>query len=295
MSTWRLRLRPRSPWATPWRADSLFGAICWRWLELFPRSFEAMIDEFLESSKPPFVLSDAFSGDLFPLPSHIAPIISKKPRLPIYISAETFQKVIEGETSAVPVVENVIAVTTRIQTAIDREMGAGAEGQLFETEAQYLTTPDNTLTVYIRSERYMDEITACFRALAWTGFGKKSSTGLGQFEVSGPPETCDWLEGIHGGADAWVALSHFVPAPGDPTDGRWRTHVTYPKFHGNAAVNVFKGSILMLTPGSIFRTRGEPPRLWYGSMIPVPRPEMPKAIHYALSFAVPVKWNPQAL
>jgi CRISPR-associated protein Csm4 len=211
----------------------------------------------------------------------------------MYISTEAFQTVIGGQANAAPVIENVIASFTRVQTAIDREMGAGAEGQLFETDAKYLTAPCNTLTVYIRSERFMDEITACFKALAWMGFGKKSSTGLGQFEVFDGPDKCDWLDGVPG-ADAWVTLNHFVPAPRDPTDGRWRTHVTYPKFHGSAAANVFKGSILMLTPGSVFRTNGEAPRPWYGSMISVPRPEAPKALHYALSFAVPVLWSPQA-
>ena len=222
MSTWRLRLRPLSAWATPWRADSLFGAVCWRWLELFPLSFEQMLGEFSEGRTPPFVLSDAQPGDLFPLPLHITPVTPNKPRLPIYISAEAFQDVINGQTNTAPAMKAVLAAATRIQTAIDREVGAGAEGQLFETETQYLTKACETLTVYIRSERYMGEVTACFKALSRTGFGKKSSTGLGQFEVLSGPEECDWLDGSPS-ADAWVALSHFVPAPGDPTEGSWRT------------------------------------------------------------------------
>jgi hypothetical protein len=91
-------------------------------------------------------------------------------------------------------------------------------------------------------------------------------------------------------ANAFVALNHFIPAQTDPVDGLWRTHVTFPKFHSNSVRNVFKGAIVMLSPGSVFRTSETPPRAWYGSVIPVPRPEIPKAPHYALCFPAPVVW-----
>jgi CRISPR-associated protein Csm4 len=116
----------------------------------------------------------------------------------------------------------------------------------------------------------------------------------GNFEIDGAPESCGWLDEVPG-ANAYMALSHFVPAPRDPTGGRWRTHVTFPKFQGNAVSNVFKGAVLMLTPGSVFRTSQGAPRPWYGSMIPVPRPEMPKALHYGLCFSVPLVWRGEAV
>jgi CRISPR-associated protein Csm4 len=295
MTTWRLRLRPLSPWATPWRADSLFGAICWRWLELFPESFESMLTEFHEGWTPPFILSDAWPSDLMPVPAHVVPAGPKKLRPPLYMPAQSFRSIMGGETlAALSPTENVIGQSARIQTAIDREMGSAADGQLFETGTQHLNAPFDYLSVYIRSDHRIEQVTACLRALAWTGFGKKSSTGLGQFEAGAAPERCDWLDEVPG-ANAWMAINHFVPAPGDPVDGRWRTHVTFPKFHGNAVSNVFKGSILMLTPGSVFRTGKEPPRPWYGSMIPMPRPEMPRALHYGLCFPVPMLWSREAL
>ncbi len=291
MTTWRLRLRPRAPWATPWRADSLFGSLCWRWLELFPDNFELMLDQFREGKAPPFCLSDAWPGDLMPVPVHasVAPA-PKKLNPPLYLSQASFRSLMRGETArGLAVLTNIIRSSARVQTAIDRQLGSAAAGQLFETEIQYLNEPNEVLSVYVRSDRYMDELIACFKALAWTGFGKKNSSGLGDFELAGAPEPCEWLDDAPG-ANAWMALSHFVPAPGDPVDGRWRTHVTFPKFHSNAVSNVFKGSILMLAPGSVFRTTEDSPRPWYGSMIPVPRREMPKALHYGLGFSVPLVW-----
>lgn len=294
MTTWRLRLRPKAPWATPLRSDSLFGAVCWRWLELFPESFEPMLQKFSQG-EPPFVLSYAWPGDLMPVPMHAkmpqAEEGKKKLQPPLYLPQISFSSLMRGESAtAAGVRMKVIRSSARVQTSIDRGLGYAAAGQLFETDTQHLDDTCDFLSVYVRSDRHLEQVVGCFRALSWTGFGKKSSTGLGDFDIAGEPELCGWLDDIPR-ANAFMALSHFVPAPGDPNDGRWRTHVTYPKFQGNAVSNVFKGSILMLAPGSVFRKNQEPPRPWYGSMIPVPRPEMPKALHYGLCFSIPLVWD----
>jgi CRISPR-associated protein Csm4 len=294
VTTWRLQLRPRSPWATPWRADSVFGAVCWSWLELFPETFETMLSGFADPGDPPFLLSDAFPGDLLPLPLHARLATEgKKLKPPIYLSQALFRDVLRGSTATVAEAsDKALGMGTQVRTAIDRELGVAAEGQLYEIATQHLKVAD-TLSIYVRSERYLNELAACFNALALTGFGKKNSSGLGAFDLLEEPQRCDWLEDARG-ANAFVTLSHFVPSSADPTSGRWRLHVTYPKFHANSVSNVFKGSILMMAPGSVFRSEGALPKPWYGSMIAMERPEMPKAIHYALAFAVPLRWEERA-
>jgi CRISPR-associated protein Csm4 len=299
MNTWRIRIRPLSPWASPWRSDTIFGAICWRWLELYPHNFQSIIDDFQNGGHPPFLLSDAWPDNLLPVPAHIhleaeAAGDRKKWKPPLYVPESLFRRIAAGhDNSARGIVSNVVRRVTRVQTAIDRESGKAAEGQLFETDCEYLDSGQGLLAVYLRTNRYLDSLVACFQALALTGYGKKSSTGLGQFELLGEPESCEWLDTVPN-ANAFVALNHFVPAPTDPVDGLWRTHVTFPKFHSNSARNVFKGAIVMLTPGSVFRAGGARPRPWYGSVIPVPQPEMPKAVHYALCFPTPVVWSEDA-
>jgi len=251
-----------------------------------------MLDEFREVGAPPFVLSDGWPGDLMPMPEHATmPPTPKKLKPPLYLPQASFRSIMRGETTMTSgLLTNLIRSSARVQTAIDRDSGSAADGQLFETDTQYLDEACDLMSVYVRSNRYMEQVVACFKALALTGFGKKSSTGLGDFEIAGEPKRCGWLDDVPG-ANAWMALNHFVPAPGDPVDGRWRTHVTFPKFHANAVSNVFKGAILMLTPGSVFRTCEGSPQPWYGSMISVPRPEMPKALHYGLCFSVPLVWH----
>jgi CRISPR-associated protein Csm4 len=259
---------------------------------LYPEDFAELIQQFLAGGEPPFVVSDAWPGDLLPVPAHI-PIQAepgserKKLKHPLVTPNSSFQLLAKGsQRVANDVTSAVFKPLTRVQTAIDRDSGTAAEGQLYETDCQYVDSQGAWISIYIRTERHLDRLVACFRAMALCGYGKKSSSGLGEFEVLGEPDPCDWLDDVPG-ANGFVALNHFVPAPGDPTDGQWRTHVTFPKFHANAVGSVFKGVILMLAPGSVFRS--EPPRSWYGSVIPMPRPEMPSALHYGLCFPAPVK------
>ncbi len=294
MNTWRLRIRPRAAWATPWRADSLFGAVCWRWLELFPESFAAMLEEFHAGGEPPFVLSDAFPGDCLPLPFHVVPQFlqdGKKRKPPFFVSQASFHDSIQRGTNpeGEPIVKPYFAYS-RLQTSINRDSDTAADGQLFETELTTLASGFHEMSLYFRTGRYLPQLVACFHALAITGFGKKSSTGLGAFEIVGEAEPCPWLDDV-ANANAFVSLSHFVPETTDPTIGQWQIHVTYPKLQGNAISNIFKGTMLMLTPGSVFRTDDVGPRSWYGRMLPVPRPEMPKALHYGFCFPAPLIWR----
>lgn len=255
-----------------------------------------MLDGFASGGHAPFLLSDAFPNDLMPIPMHIEALLvankpRKKRRRPLYIDEHSFRHLLRGEFPVLfDLVENPSRPFGLLRTAIDRELGTAAEGRLFETDTHYLDKHFDSLSVYIRSDKYLKEVLACFSALALTGFGKKSSTGLGAFQILGMPQPCDWLDDSSR-ATGFVSLSHFVPAFDDPTEGCWNTHVTYPKFHANAVSNVFKETTLMLTPGSVFRINDGPPRSSYGRMISASRPEMPKALHYGLCFAVPLTWR----
>jgi CRISPR-associated protein Csm4 len=93
MNVVRYRLRPRTPAATPWHADTLFGALCW---ELTQRGGEAALEETLarfRAGDPPFLLSDGCPGDSLPRPLLLA-------GRPAYVSREEFVALRRGETPA---------------------------------------------------------------------------------------------------------------------------------------------------------------------------------------------------
>jgi len=175
MTTWRLRLRPKGSWVTPWRSDSLFGAICWRWLELFPESFEEMLNGFHESASPPFCLSDAWPDNLLPLPANAQPetAYGKKVKPPFYVTELTFGNLIRGVASTAAVLTNAVQASSRLRTSIDRELGTAADGQLFEIDTQHLAPSFNYLSIYLRSEHHLQNVVACLKAQSFSGFGKK--------------------------------------------------------------------------------------------------------------------------
>jgi CRISPR-associated protein Csm4 len=65
----RICVCPLSPWRTPWQADTLTGALCSVAARVHGPDFlrERLIEPMLDG-RPPFVLSDAFPGDLLPVP-----------------------------------------------------------------------------------------------------------------------------------------------------------------------------------------------------------------------------------
>src|SRR5712692_9806510 len=70
MKLYRLKLQPRSPWLTPWHADTLAGYLCWTHAHTFGEA--ALLREIITpalAGEPPFALSDAFPGDLLPVPT----------------------------------------------------------------------------------------------------------------------------------------------------------------------------------------------------------------------------------
>jgi len=65
----RICLRALSPWRTHWQADTLTGALCSVAARVHGADFlrQRLIEPML-AGRPPFVLSDAFPGDLLPVP-----------------------------------------------------------------------------------------------------------------------------------------------------------------------------------------------------------------------------------
>jgi CRISPR-associated protein Csm4 len=293
VKTYRLRLRPLSPFATPWHADSLFGALAWRCAETYGEDvLTGWLDRFLRGD-PPFLLSDALPGDWFPAP--LGPVYRSpsggKVKIPVWVKSGEFVRMLRD-----PEYRNPQSLTgdSEMSTPADRRhaslgrlSGATDEsGALFEVEQRILSTRSGEfLSLYLRADS-TDHIEPLIDLLAKTGFGRKSSTGLGAFQLDGQAELYSELDAFPE-ANGFVSLSHFTPALNDPTQGAWRTHVSYPKFHGSSVLHPMKGRLLFLTPGSCFHTR-QPPREWYGRAVPI-QCEFPAAMQYAFAFAVPAR------
>ncbi len=303
MKTYQIRLRPLGTWCTPWHADSLFGALAWQIRDLAGEdNFRQFLDRFTGGA-PPFVLSDAFPEGWLPCPlsGELKRLPEFKSKLPEWVCEEQFKGIVKTSAQMMPRDEwpSPLAPVRSLHASIHRLSGTTTgEGSssLFEIPEWCFKEADGKrpemLVVYIKTDDWLDKLASLFESLGHVGFGKKRSSGRGAFTVGGKPEACEWIDQMYEDADAdgFVSLSHFVPAPGDPTEGRWSVVTKYPKFSPEAPSGTpFKGRLAMLRPGSAFHLQGKVSP-FYGRMLKGLSDRFPSSVQYGLSFAVPIRW-----
>ena len=300
MNGYRYTIRPLGPWATPWHADTLWGSLCWAWRELAgERALEKLLDSY-HAGAPPFVISDAFPGDLIPCPigaRHVRRENEKSKAL--FCLAKDFNSWSSGSPAELNVsseIQRPFQTTSLLHAQRSRLTDSTEGGQLFETDqytfhkSVFPSEQERVFSIYVRAEdTVLAPLRSCWEALSWRGFGARSSRGEGSFELVGKETRCDWLD-INDSHNGFLSLSHFVPAEDDPHDGYWRIHAKNPKFAGERVPLPFKGNLITLTPGSRFRTTGKP-RPFYGRMLQMKRPGLEKALHYGLALAAPLRWE----
>lgn len=291
MKSARFLLRPLSPWATAWQADSLFGALCW---ELARTAGEPALSGVLQRFRqgpPPFLLSDAFPADLMPRPLCAYPDEWEHALL---ITRDQFTAVRHGQPCAMELPRQRWFTTLRMTRSFVPRHGGDPvpfEREEYTWQAD-VPESDRYFSVYARAEEeWLERLAVLFRSLGRSGYGRNSSTGRGAFELLGKAELCDWLEPLPF-ENAFVSLSHFVPDESDPADGWWQTLVKYPRLGSERAASSspYKGRLVMLRPGSCFRPAGRP-RRWYGRVLAGLSPAFPDIIHYGLAYAVGIRWD----
>ena len=334
MNLVRLRIEPLSGWRTPWQADTLTSMMA----SALARAHgsERLEFDLLEPwrrGEPPFVLSDACPGDLLPSPTSL-PLWSwpeadrKRVKRTLWLSREQFTTLQQGlkpELSGEP--PDPFRASVRMRNTLNRQSDRTGElGSLYEVTLDDLAHPGPDLvSIYAHPlgvtwcrvhkadepnpylsiyAKVSSEGSALLRELltllSESGFGADASAGFGHFRIADDFEDASWLAEVES-ADAWVSLSTFQPATGDPTDGFWRSFVKYGKLGPDFGVaDVFKRPQWMLHPGACFRV-GDSARDWYGRCIsseelladstrqaldlPGIRPLQP-----AFALAAPMKW-----
>ncbi len=290
MKCYRVEITPRSPWGTPLHADSLFGHLCWA---LVYTQGELALQNFLkeyETATCPLILSNGFPKGYLPRP--VFPVITK---------AQERQEVQDRKKlKRVSLLKEEWLLSTRdglseekIQRALLNDREQLGEQEPWQEELGYHNTIDrrtNTvrdeggffqsldlhsrglqLTVYVKTDYFSEAVLhELFDVVAKGGFGRDKSTGLGAFHFALAPFSFPSLRG----ANAFLALSNFVPSPDDPTKGYYELTTKFGKLGGDFAVrppsqgekhNPFKKPLIMLRSGSVFHDSSV--REWYGRLV----------------------------
>ena len=307
MLTYRARLRLSGSIVGKIQSDTLFGGLCWAYHDTVDEaSFQALLTECI-AGKPPFVVSDPFPGDLLPKP-FLPPVSSvstasgkealvaaakqaKKLKDIQWLTQEEFRAMLSGKPVAAERKPAVSVTRMTLHNTINRETGTTVldGGGLYDLPESYYQA--EYLSVYVRvKQAWEDSLRQCFAHFGKIGFGGKRSIGKGGFDLI-DFEPFGAFAATSDGGNAFVSLSHFVPAEDDPADGCYKTMVKYPRLDREHAQgpNLFKHPLVLMTPGSVFRT-GSSPKPYYGKAIQGIAPGFAAAIQGTFAFAVPFQW-----
>ncbi|MFA7237277.1 MAG: hypothetical protein WC058_10470 [Phycisphaeraceae bacterium] len=293
MTLHRLKLRPRSPWRTPWHADTLTGMLLATCARVHGPDIlrDRLIEPMLAApgSGPPFVLSDACPGDLLPMPIWLrladwpADTDRKKLKRKRWLTPRAFQL---ARTATIPPLDQLFADDelflehARHHNTLSRLTDTTGESDsglapFSRPETLLLGSSDDAgdyLSIYFRllDPSSADLFLDLFYELALTGFGADASTGRGQFDILDDSEPVPHLDASPDGANAVICLSTFQPGPHDPTTGYWDA---FPKFGklgpelASLAGDHRKNTFILFKPGACFRT--DPNRPFMGRAIPM--------------------------
>lgn len=270
MKLFRIKLQPQSPWLTPWHADTLSGYLCWTYAR--NAGEDALLRDIIDpalAGKPPFTLSDAFPGDLLPLPAVLQmrewPAEERKHvRRARWLQPESFGRAQSGTALSLTelLLDDVFHRYAHLRNTLDRLTDTtGEAGSLFSLGETVINEKSrhlgaaNYLSVYARvTEGFERTLCVMFEQAAAVGFGADVSVGKGHFNLGSELEALDWLDNHEGESNGFICLSTFQPSASDPIDGHWDAFTTFGKVAPDLGLdNVFKRPLVMLRPGACFR------------------------------------------
>lgn len=303
MQVIKVKIKLNSSYITPLQADTIFGALCWVVRYNYGVEYLGTFLKGYRQGRPPLILSNAFPGDLLPKP--MIPFVekpafkdrdelinwskeSKKLKEIEFFAFDEFMAVLTGGRPFLETRPKPVREITLLHNQINRLRGTSDEnGGLFEETEKYLDPKYGYLSIYIKTDdQFQERLPEIFTLLGETGIGKKKSTGKGSFKVISI-EPFNGFEVVKN-PNAFVSLSNFVPAPGDPVNGSYKTLAKYGKLGEEYSLtgNPFKRPLLMLKAGSVFKLE-EPLRDYYGALIEDIAPAHPGAVQYGYAFPVP--------
>jgi CRISPR-associated protein Csm4 len=254
---------------------------------------------------PPFVLSDAFPGDLLPLPVcvRLADIPEgmdrKKAKRARWVTKEQFLNLrANGNVrwDQIRSDDDVFCDDATRHNTLARDCDASLEeAGLFSRQQTRLRTKvpktpqrqaaaprrptliDNPaldgadyLSLYFRAvnQHAAELLLDLLYELSLIGFGADVAIGRGKFEILADPEPEPDLDDLPNSANGLIILSTFQPGPSDPIDGWWETFPKFAKLGPDLGLSdVRKNTLIMFRPGACFRA--DPARCYLGRALPM--------------------------
>lgn len=288
MVLYKAGIMPKSAFSSPLQSDTFFGSFCWSYRYLYGESgLEKLLHKSVDE-KPQIIFSNAYPENYLPLPMGVydterqpfnmaemaeAKKIyqqNKKYKKFTLIHKDAFKKIQNGERKGYSQFlndEQIVQVNS-VHNMVGRADGTvgstEGSGNLFVMNGFY-TNKFEIFDVYILSVLDKDIIWKVLLLMSELGIGAGKSSGKGHFEPISINEETELATCQN--ANGYMAISNFIPAAGDPSDGWYKTFVKYGKLDREYAAGQFpfKKPLLYIQSGAVFKT--SQPKPWYGSCI----------------------------
>lgn len=303
----RVRLRLLAPLGTPMVSGTLFGHLCWAFLDRRGTDqLAAWLDDMARGHRPPFLLSDAFPADHLPRPL-LPPLLPaedqpaeraaehKRQRRATMVRRAAFLALRGRPTRESDWLEAVVEppASLAVQHAhnvIDRLRNSTPEtGGLWfvEDDWGFATMPERD--VYVDTDLPSEELGELFAEVGAVGFGRDISCGRGAFEVLEVAEDPELAAAPAGGDLRLVSLSRGC-LTANMRDARWRRTTHFGKLAARADDGrPWKKPLLLMLPGASFRPADSGP---YGALLDRVHHDLPQVRFNAWHLAVAYREAP---
>jgi CRISPR-associated protein Csm4 len=289
MKTYILTLKQKSGLLSPLQSDTIYGHFCWRLKERFGVDKLKEFISLYKNGNPIFLLSDGMlkvkNEIRFPRPfifqkpetkenktDKILEFVErKKSKERNYLTLSEVNKFLStGKIELEEIEEDIdskknkkkkkkiFEESLRVSVQIDRNSFASAEGKLYSYNPKF-PRDDVSFVVLLKilnEDKYKEfDCDNILKETFTIGFGKKKSSGYGQFEVLGCGEFNEIREPIE--SNTFNVLGNYLPSKEDDVSPiGYDINTKYGKLgeEFSQSENPFKNPIAFLTAGSCFKT-----------------------------------------
>lgn len=308
----RIRLRLVAPLGTPMVSGTLFGHLCWAWLDRHgEKALEEWLDAMARGARAPFLISDAFPAGHLPrpllppdIPAQDVPLEqarqAKRRRHAMLVRREDFLRLRtrpsrEGDWLAAVAEPPAHLPVQHAHNTIDRLRATTLEvaGLWFvEDDWGFARVPERD--VYVDTDLDAGEVRALFALVGESGYGRGVTYGRGFFEVVEVSEDRELAQPLDGDDVRLVSLSHGCLSP-NMRDARWRRTTHFGRLAARAAgrpgadgapARPWKVPLLLMRPGATFAPADGGP---FGALLDRVHRDLPQVRFNAWHLAVPYR------
>jgi CRISPR-associated protein Csm4 len=330
-----IRIKPRTPFLTPIWADTLWGLLAWAYRYLYGADKLGEFIPSDDAPPPLLVSDafpgDHLPRPLLPVtveqvrhlllaeglqdgsPEYLQHVAAAKRWMEkTFLPREPIWEVLKGERSFMDLLKDGIAAEIQLSSPMQKQKkdewiarvarrhnvidrwrgGARDEDGLYTHQEQHY---NGVWRIYLRTGFPPEVLRPLFEFIGQNGFGKRASTGCGQFELCEDFETHK-LFAPPADANGFMTLasSYVAERPSDLDGAHYSFHIRRGKIGplwGHHEMGDFlKRPLVLFKAGSLFR-HAEPARAWQGKLLrQVHRnPKLP-ICHYGYAFPVACKF-----